>query len=758
MTKKIQSLLLIIGCSLALNSRATVYYWDPEGTAAESAASFTGTWDGTTLQWATTSAQTASQVAWVSGDAADFCAGGTTVSTAFTVTLNSTLTIGGIFNGSLSTPGSLVTISGTGSLSLASGADAFATGGVGTTTIAVPMIGPGQVALEAGGKIFFNGTNTYSGGTSIGYVGLTAFTGTANFNNGSSFGTGAMTMTTAGANCTLQVEGTAPITLANSWVAAAINMNIVANPAGLTLTGPWNLAATPAIGAGGTGDLITISGVMSGVGGFTKYGASTIVLSGPNTYTGLTTISNGVLSITADNNLGAAPSTAAISLDLAGGTLNASNTFTLSTKRQTILGANSSISVSTGKTLSYGGPITGPFALAKTGAGTLALSGNNGYTGTTTISAGILEADSGGGSSVGANTLTISASGTLSGTGIVSGLVTGTGTLAPGTPAGPGMLTLGNGLNMSGGATFAWTLATNSTTTGFSSVTLNGGNLTLNGSSKLSVNFTGSATSPNTNDAFWLTQEEWTVAALNGSSANPSGSKFTTILNGAYATGNFTCATNVIGSEVLLYQPNFPVFDTLYDSGQGFFGGENLILTNFSGLNLFVWSSTDATLSVSNWTLVGQMGEQSLAPGQPGYSRYSINANPTVSPTFYIAGNTNSGQYILPTAPTAILTTSDFMNFTVYNTNVGISSAGVLALLPAQPTILPGSIFANGQFQLEFNAALNQAYTVQGSTDLFTWTNVLTGTVSNVPTTVIDVGASNYDSQYYRVVLPVTFP
>src|SRR6202040_4117628 len=101
-------------------------------------------------------------------------------------------------------------------------------------------------------------------------------------------------------------------------------------------------------------------------------------------------------------------------------------------------------------------------------------------------------------------------------------------------------------------------------------------------------------------------------------------------LNGSYAAGNFTNYVNAIGSIVLLYQPNFAVFDTLYDSGAGFFGGENLILTNFSGLVLYAWSTPNASLAVSNWTLIGPMQEQNLAPDLPGYSRYAINVTPTV--------------------------------------------------------------------------------------------------------------------------------
>ena len=749
-------LLPLICLFLAHNAKAAVYYWNPEGTAVETAANLAGTWDGSAL-WSTTSAQTATPVAWSSGVAACFSAGATTVTTPFTVTLNSAMTIAGIFNGALTPPGFFVTISGTGSLTLAAGVDAFDTGGSdgGTTTIAVPMTGPGQVAFESGGQTYFNATNTYTGGTQLGYVGLPTFSGIVNFNNGKSFGTGPIQMTSACAGG-MVTEGALPITITNAFIAANSSLNIVGNAAGLTFSGPWSLAATPYIGSGGTGNLITISGPMSGVGGFAKFNASTIVLSGANSYTGGTIISNGVLSVTADNNLGTAPATANINLTLGGGTLNASNTFTLNSNRLTLLNANSTISVATGKTLTSAGAFSGGFGLTKSGAGTLTLSGANGYTGTTTISAGTLEADSHGGSAVGTNAVALPAAGTLTGSGIVSGAVSGAGKIAPGTPSGPATLTLGNGLDLSTGGTFTWNLAANNTSGNYSSLSLIGGNLKLGGTSKLSINFSGSATAPTATNAFWQTQEAWTVIPVSGSAGNSNSTKFASLLNGTYAAGNFTNFVYGNGNIVLLYQPNFAVFDALYDSGPGFFSGENLILTNFSGLNLSAWSSTNASLCVSNWTLEGVMQEQPLAPALPGYSRYSINVNPTVSPTYYVAGNINTGPYTLSPVPATILTTSDFFTFNVVTTNVTIRTNGLLALVPATPpVILPvSSVYTNGAFQLQFSAGTNQTYTIQASTNFITWTNLASGTVTNSPVTFTDPSATNYSDRFYRISLP----
>ena len=749
-------LLPLLWLFLADNAKSTVYYWDPEGTATPTAANLAGTWDTTSAQWSTANTQTATPIAWGSV-AACFCAGSTTVTTPFTVNVDSAITIAGIFNGALTPPGVFVTISGAGSLTLASGADAFDTGGSdgGTTTIAVPMTGPGQVALEGKAQIFFNATNTYSGGTLFGFPGVATFTSIVNFNNGNAFGTGPIQMSSAGGGCAMFLEGASPVTITNAFISTNVSLNIVGNAAGLTFSGPWSLPVTPNIGSGGgAGNLITIAGKMSGAGGFTKYNPGKLVLSGANTYSGGTTVSNGILSVTADNNLGTAPGTAIINVMLNGGVLNASNTFTLNSNRLVLLNANSTISVSSGKTLTYAGGISGSFALSKTNSGTLALRGANGYSGGTTIVNGTLEADSQSGSAVGSGAVALQSAATLSGLGVVSGSVSGNGKIAPGTASGPATLTLGNGLDLSSGGTYVWNLSTNDTAVGFSVVSLIGGNLNLGGSSKLSINFSGTASAPSTNNPFWLTQESWTVVSVNGAGGNSGLTSFASVLNGSYAAGTFTNYADGIGNIVLLYKPSFAVFDTAYDVGRGFFGGENLALTNFSGLTLYAWSTTDASQAVTNWTLLGSMHEQNLAPALPGQSRYSINVPLTISPTYVVVGNMNTGPYIISPVPASIITTADFTTFSVVNTNVAIRTNGVLAFLPLPPTILSGSSYSSEGFQMQFSAETNQGFTIQASADLATWTTVGSGTISNSPMTFVDPDATNHNERFYRISLP----
>ena len=258
----------------------------------------------------------------------------------------------------------------------------------------------------------------------------------------------------------------------------------------------------------------TFSGLVSGALSLSKTGLGALTLSHANTYSGPTTISTGRISISADNNLGAAPGSATpASLTLSGGALATTASFTLSSNRGISFGASGgTIDVAAGTTLTFNGIAAGAGGLTKIDTGTLVLGGVNTYSGATTISAGIdsvvvsnvfanttsvtiaagSELDLSGGITIASPLTSVAGTGSTGGGAIVniSGInaLTGLITLAGNTTidVGAGQLTLsgaigdngqGFGLTLVGGGTFVFSGPSSNTYAG--ATTLVSGTLEL---------------------------------------------------------------------------------------------------------------------------------------------------------------------------------------------------------------------------------------------------------------------------------------
>ncbi len=243
----------------------------------------------------------------------------------------------------------------------------------------VVQIGSGTLALTKTGTGVetLTGANTYTGATTIG-------TGTLQVGNGGA--TGALGAGAVTDNAVLIFDLSAPAAVANAIIGTGVLTQ--AGTGTTTLTGANTYSGTTTIGAGtlqignggmtgtlGTGPVTDnaalrfdlsiesiVANVISGTGSLTQAGSGGINLTGANSYTGLTTISAGVLGV---GN---------------GGTIG-----TLGTGAVT---DNAALGFQRSNTLTVANRISGTGSLSQSGTGTLILTGANTYGGITDIAGG----------------------------------------------------------------------------------------------------------------------------------------------------------------------------------------------------------------------------------------------------------------------------------------------------------------------------------------------------------------------------------
>ena len=306
-------------------------------------------------------------------------------------------------------------------LTLAGAGNITQTGVIGTTSGTLTKSGSGYTTLS--------GNNTYTGATALN-------AGTLEIQNNGGLGTIAGTTTIAtGATLALSnsITSAEPITLNSTGVGGG---GAIRNLSGTnTLSGALTLASASSIGVDGS-SILTASGIIAGTTkDLTKVGTGTLVLSGANTYTGTTAVSAGTLQITNAAALGGVVTTVAdgASLRVTGTTLTVSEGVTLNGagvggagalqssggsntwSGNLTMTAHSAIGVDgAANTLSATGTLAssgGDFNLTKVGNGTLALSGANSYTGSTTVRDGTLSvlsnAPIGGNGALGSSSTTV---------------------------------------------------------------------------------------------------------------------------------------------------------------------------------------------------------------------------------------------------------------------------------------------------------------------------------------------------------------
>lgn len=463
-----------------------------------------------------------------------------------------------------------------------------------------------SVTKNGTGTLTLSGTSTYSGTTTI--------------------SSGALSITGTGALPGWDTNS--KYSVASGTTLAVYNAVTDANIT--TMLGTTNFASGSAFGFDTTTADRTYSTVLAntaqGALGLTKLGSNTLTLSGTNTYTGVTTLKAGTVSVStlanggANSNIGASTNAAA-NLVFDGGTLQYAGATTSTDRNFTInAGKTATIEVTTAaNTLTISGASTSTTgALTKTGAGTLLLSGANTYTGATTVSAGTLKAGvasvantSGAFGKNSAVTMANVASATMDITGFNTqiGSLTGGGTTGGNVTLGAATLTIG-GDNTSPAAYAGAISGTGGITkSGTGTLTLSGtntytGTATISGGA-LSISGTGALPGWNTNGSYSVASGG-TLAVYNA----VTDANITTMLG----TTNFA-AGSALGFDTTTADRTYSV--VLANTAQGALGltklnGNTLTL---SGANTYTGTTTVQKGTLSFNTVAAGANPQSLGEG-----------------------------------------------------------------------------------------------------------------------------------------------
>ncbi len=311
----------------------------------------------------------------------------------------------------------------------------------GTNIVGLTKVGSGTLILSGnntytgstiltGGTLGLDSSSAIGPGTIFFYGGTLQYSASNNIDNSSKFSNASgqsFSIDTNGQNVTFNnaLGSNTSDTLTKIGV-GTLTLLADNNYSGITTIsgGTLQIGNGGIVGSLGTGDVTdnanltfdfsnnpTISNVISGTGSVTQNGTGTLTLSGTNTYSGATIVNTGTLKAGVVDQAFGVGSAVTIGiggkLDLGGfnetiGSLTGAGTVTSSSAGTLTLTAGGDNSSTDFSGIIKNGSATS-VGLTKEGSGTLTLSGDNTYTGATTINAGTL--DLGSSSAIGPGTI-----------------------------------------------------------------------------------------------------------------------------------------------------------------------------------------------------------------------------------------------------------------------------------------------------------------------------------------------------------------
>ena len=561
--------------------------------------------------------------------------------------------------------------------------------------------------LEAGVNLTFNIPNGVT--ETIGTLGQSSMSGAGGFTKGN--GTG-----------TLVLQGINALAGNQVLTAGVLQGDVQSLSGNITNNATLNFTTTAATGGHFVG---TISG--NGAVTIQANAGSQVVFSTPQNYTGLTTIAAGSLNLSAANiflpqNLNDFSLTSATSTFYLAGFPLVMGDLSGIANSTVNLGVNGSLTLGTGNSTTFAGQISGNGSnLIKTGTGTLTLSGNNTYGGTTQINEGSLIVATGG--NIGsaqpisiANGMTLQMNGgTLNGNAAITGVANSqllvTGAFTPG-----GAITNVPFINVNGGGNL--TLGAASIPTGFTAFNVTGGAtaaaaLTLNANLPIPVNTTmtvsGTAANNGTvNLGTGTIQNSGTLTLETGGVI--SGAQTIQNNNGAtiqYEGGSINSPIQGVGNSSIIVTASSGTGNTITGVRDitvqtGTFTINNSV-TNFVDLTIDNGATLAlaANLSMNNATLQDNgtlsLGAFTLSGNNASILNINNDFNSTTGNISNVGTiNVTNGTYTMNTAPTG---------FTAFNiVEPGVLTLATNFLLPVNSILAVGGTFNMAGFMLSSTA------------------------------------------------------